>query len=72
LDVEGDELHVLKTIPFGKLDIKMLTVEVAHQTSSRQQLDRFMSQHGYETLLRLQRDDGGVNDAIFRKKGLNH
>ena len=29
LDIEGDELYVLKTIPFDKVDIRMMTVEVA-------------------------------------------
>jgi hypothetical protein len=30
LDVEGDELKILKTIPFDKINIKMLTVEYLH------------------------------------------
>lgn len=72
LDVEGDELNVLKTIPFDKLTIKMLAVEYIHETGGHGQLQQFMESKGYETLLKMQRDDGGVNDLIFRKKGLTH
>lgn len=72
LDVEGDELNVLKTIPFEKLNIKMLAVEYVHETGGHNQLQRFMESKGYDTLLKMQRDDGGVNDLIFRKKGLKH
>ncbi|XP_060086057.1 uncharacterized protein LOC132565433 [Ylistrum balloti] len=72
LDVEGDELSVLKTIPFDKVNIKMLTVEYVHDTGRFSELQAFMEKNGYETLLRMQRDNGSVNDIIFRKKGLNH
>lgn len=72
LDVEGDELNVLKTIPFDKLNIKMLAVEYVHETGGHGQLQTYMEGKGYDTLLKMQRDDGGVNDLIFRKKGLIH
>ncbi|KAJ8314217.1 hypothetical protein KUTeg_008778 [Tegillarca granosa] len=68
LDVEGSELDVLQTIPFDKVDIKMITAEVAHQ-KLKMSMQKFMAYNGYETLLKMQRDDGGVNDIIFRKKG---
>lgn len=71
LDVEGEELNVLQTIPFDKLTIKMLAVEYAHQPGGWRQLQKFMEKKGYETLLRMHRDDGGVDDLIFIKKGLN-
>ncbi|OWF48557.1 uncharacterized protein LOC110452920 [Mizuhopecten yessoensis] len=72
LDVEGDELNVLKTIPFDKVNIKMLTVEYVHDTRRYSDLQTFMESKGYETLLRMQRDNGSVNDIIFRKKNLAH
>lgn len=72
LDVEGDELNVLKTIPFDKLTIKMLAVEYVHQTGGQGHLKKFLEDKGYDTLLEVHRDDGGVNDLLFRKKGLNH
>ncbi|XP_033761384.1 uncharacterized protein LOC117343164 [Pecten maximus] len=72
LDIEGDELGVLKTIPFDKVDIKMLAVEYIHERGGPFGLQRFMEKNGYETILKVSRDDGGVNDLIFRKKGLAH
>lgn len=72
LDIEGDELDVLQTIPFDKVNIKMLTVEVAHGVQGSHAVQKFMENKGYDTLLKVSRDDGGVNDLIFRKKGLTH
>ncbi|XP_033762185.1 uncharacterized protein LOC117343792 [Pecten maximus] len=72
LDIEGDELGVLQTIPFDKVNIKMLTVEVTHGKIGNKSLQKFMEQKGYDTLLKVSRDDLGVNDLIFRKKGLKH
>ncbi|XP_021374161.1 protein Star-like [Mizuhopecten yessoensis] len=72
LDIEGDELGVLKTIPFEKVDIKMLAVEYSHGPGGYHALQTFMEKKGYETLLKMSRDDWGVNDLIFRKRGLKH
>ncbi|XP_069110522.1 uncharacterized protein [Argopecten irradians] len=72
LDIEGDELGVLKTIPFKKVNIKMLAVEYSHGKNGPTGLQHFMERNGYETLLKVSRDDWGVNDLIFRKKGLTH
>ena len=72
LDVEGDELSVLKTIPFYKVNIKMITVEYAHSKGGYRALQKYMALQGYDTLLRMEADNGGVADVIFRKKGLNH
>ncbi|XP_033727648.1 protein Star-like [Pecten maximus] len=70
LDVEGDEVEILKTIPFDKINIKMLTVEYSHGSGGKDELQYFMESQGYETLVSMERDDGGVKDLIFRKKGL--
>ncbi|XP_052804816.1 uncharacterized protein LOC128234562 isoform X2 [Mya arenaria] len=72
LDVEGDELRVLQTIPYDKVDIKMMTVEYIHETGKGTDLKSFVESKGYESMLQVMRWDGGVNDIIFRKKGLNH
>ncbi|XP_045170262.2 uncharacterized protein LOC123532763 [Mercenaria mercenaria] len=72
LDVEGDELNVLKTIPWNKVNIKMLTVEYVHEVGSSSGLKSYVEQQGYDSLLQVSRWDGGVNDIIFRKKGLTH
>ena len=71
LDVEGDELNVLKTIPFDKISIDMLSVEYLHGGDVQSELQTFMEHKGYQTVLKMQRDDGGVNDFIFKKKTQN-
>ena len=45
LDVEGQELSVLKTIPFDKIDISVLTVEYLH--GDKQGIINFMTKNGY-------------------------
>lgn len=72
LDVEGDELNVLKTIPWDKVNIKMLTVEYVHDVGSSGGLKSYVEKQGYDSMLQVSRWDGGVNDIIFRKKGLTH
>lgn len=72
LDVEGDELNVLKTVPWDKADIRMMTVEYVHEVGSSGDLKNYVESQGYDSLLQMSRWDGGVNDIIFRKKGLTH
>lgn len=72
LDIEGDELNVLKTIPWDKVNISMLTVEYAHQRGGSSGLNTYMKQQGYDDMLQVSKSNWGVNDIIFRKKGLNH
>ncbi|XP_060077630.1 uncharacterized protein LOC132557155 [Ylistrum balloti] len=70
LDVEGDEVDILKTIPFDKVHIKMLTVEYSHGSGGKFELQYYMESQGYDTLVSMERDDGGVKDLIFKRKGL--
>ncbi|XP_060601227.1 protein Star-like isoform X1 [Ruditapes philippinarum] len=72
LDVEGDELNVLKTIPWDKVYMKMLTVEYVHEIGSSGELKKYVEKQGYDSLLQVSKGGGGVNDIIFRKKGLTH
>lgn len=72
LDVEGDELNVLKTIPLDKVNIKMMTVEYVHEAGSSSGLKSYIEGKGYDSMLQVSRWDGGVNDIIFRKRGLTH
>ena len=67
LDVEGDELKVLKTIPYKEVDIKMLTVEFVHGEGGADSLRGFMGNKGYHSLIQIKRWDGVANDVIFRK-----
>ncbi|XP_052090652.1 uncharacterized protein LOC127727198 [Mytilus californianus] len=67
LDVEGAELQVLQTIPFGKLDIDMMTVEFIHVPAGEAQLKKFVEKHGYSSLMKMSHYNGLANDIIFRK-----
>ena len=72
LDIEGDELAILQTIPWDKVDIRMLAVEYVHNRMKNQELQMYMASVGYDTLLKMQRDDGGVHDIIFRHRRLSN
>ena len=72
LDIEGDELYVIKTIPFEKADIRMMTVEVAHEKGGDTNLISYLRSKGYQNLIKITRWDGVANDVIFRKKGIPH
>ena len=72
LDVEGEELNVLRTVPWDDVNIKMMTVEYVHEQKGSADLKTYVESKGYESLLQVSRWDGGVNDIIFRKKGLTH
>lgn len=55
LDVEGFELDILKTIPFDKINIKVLTVEFRHtgkrgEENGKDLLQTLMERNGYKTL----------------------
>lgn len=69
LDVEGDEIKILKTIPFDKINIKMLTVEYLHTPGGEKSLQTFMEKKGYEVVANI-RKGYAVGDLIFIKKSL--
>ncbi|XP_042858215.1 protein Star-like [Penaeus japonicus] len=50
LDIEGDELKVLKTIPWDKIQVRLLEVEVAHVPEGRKAVKDFMASVGYTFL----------------------
>ena len=72
LDVEGVELPILKTIPFDKLDISVLSVEYGH--GQIEPLKEYMSQQGYDVYKQIHFVDLQqvlfVEDLIFVKRGL--
>ena len=72
LDIEGDELDVLKTVPFDKVDISMMAVEFAHGKGGDNSIRNFLTTKGYESLLKIERWDWTANDIIARKLGLPH
>ena len=61
LDVEGDELYILQTIPFEKVDITMISAEHKHDKSGPQGIESFMSSKGYEKI------GSTLKDSIFYK-----
>lgn len=68
LDVEGDELDVLKTIPFDKITIETLSVEFAHVKYGRDALKSFMESKGYYVESEVTHPNWLANDFIFVKK----
>ena len=71
LDVEGQELNVLKTIPFDKIDISVLSVEYLH--ADKQGILDFMQTKGYDMVKQLDVVNPNVwcYDLVFVKKGLD-
>ncbi|XP_046669334.1 uncharacterized protein LOC124360085 isoform X1 [Homalodisca vitripennis] len=67
LDVEGDELDVLKTLPFDKVDIETLSVEFAHVPDGKEALKEFMTSKGYSAVAEVTHPDWLANDFIFVK-----
>ena len=51
LDIEGAEYEVLKTIPWDKVDIEVLLIELIHAGSqfkgSREEIHQFLSSKSY-------------------------
>ena len=60
LDIEGAELAVLRTVPWDKVDIELVMVEINH--SDKAELDRTMSAAGYEVYKNLKEQD-----VIYRR-----
>jgi len=81
LDIEGAEFEVLKTIPWDKVDIRVLSVET-HLVGrvfpgTRQDVVKFMASVGYQHVnwahrgTNQARDTLGTRDDMFVKKGIN-
>ncbi|XP_054257006.1 protein Star-like [Macrosteles quadrilineatus] len=70
LDVEGDELNVLKTIPWDKVDIDTLSVEFVHVNDGKDSIRDFMTSKGYIVAAEVTHPDWLANDFIFVKKSL--
>ena len=62
LDIEGDELYVLKTVPFDKVDIKSMTVECEHHLTEGRELQSYLDSQGYQNVSML------TIDMAFVKK----
>uniref|UniRef100_A0A2P2IA64 Protein Star-like n=1 Tax=Hirondellea gigas TaxID=1518452 RepID=A0A2P2IA64_9CRUS len=51
LDIEGAELEVLKTIPWDKVKIRLICVEVIHTQGGEDAVKSFLKEKGYTFLL---------------------
>ena len=73
LDVEGSELQILKSIPFEKVDIKVLDIEHKHLgkifPGSFQELKTFLELKGYHYFMHIRDPLGYPNDVVFIKRG---
>ncbi|XP_029169317.1 uncharacterized protein LOC114939225 [Nylanderia fulva] len=70
LDVEGNEIDVLETIPFNEVDIKTLSVEYIHNPKGRKYLVDMMEQRGYYVYSFVEQSDNLANDIIFVKRDM--
>ena len=72
LDVEGVELDVLKTVPFNRLDISVISVEYAHVPGGKAEITKYMDTQGYvtEREINIKRGHEFVQDLILVKKGI--
>ena len=67
LDVEGSELQILKTIPFDKVNIKVLTVEYIEAKQKKKPIEDFMHSKGYISVMQVQHPAFLANDLVFIK-----
>ena len=71
LDVEGSEYEILKTIPFDKVDIKVLDVEHKHIGAvfpgTYEEFKDFLIQNGYQYFMKIRDQLGYPNDVVFVK-----
>ena len=55
LDIEGAELAVLKTIPWDRVRIELIMIEVNH--SNKEEIEHVMANAGYEVYKQLKNQD---------------
>lgn len=67
LDVEGSELKVLRTIPWDKVDIRVLSVEFRHVPEGKQVMKEYMAKQGYLVAKEVTHVNDLANDFIFVK-----
>ncbi|XP_011259093.2 uncharacterized protein LOC105253039 isoform X3 [Camponotus floridanus] len=70
LDIEGNEIDVLETIPFNEVDIKALSVEYIHNPKGQKYLIDMMEQRGYYVYSFVKQMDNLANDIIFVKRNM--
>ena len=66
LDVEGFELDILRSLPFNRLHIDVISVEFGHAREPRSEYHRLLTKHGYA----LYDTVHSAGDDVFVKKHL--
>jgi len=67
LDVEGMELDILKTIPFERVHIKLISVEV--RAGQDEEIRRFLEPLGYKRIKQLRIPSDYMHDDLYELKG---
>lgn len=70
LDVGGhEELPILQTIPFSELTIDVIAVRFSGEMRHfKSELQLFMENVGYDTMLKLVKDDNSVHHLVLKRK----
>lgn len=66
LDVEGAEMAILRTIPWDKVNIKVLTIEFNNRKEDKEQIVELLCSKGYTFERQIKKQD-----LIFVKKSWN-
>ena len=53
MDIEGAELAILESIPWNKVDIKILSIEVGEDRRNRDSVNELMAKAGYTKVVEL-------------------
>uniref|UniRef100_T1ITI3 Methyltransferase FkbM domain-containing protein n=1 Tax=Strigamia maritima TaxID=126957 RepID=T1ITI3_STRMM len=68
LDVEGNEMEVLRAIPFDLLDIRVMSVEWTHVPEGKNYLRHYVESKGYVMIREVTAKNRLANDFIFAKR----
>ena len=74
LDIEGAELEVLRSIPFDKVDIKVIVVEVKHvnkvfnDADIEQDIDKLLARNGFNLFAKVHINNVYVKEDFKLKR----
>ena len=74
LDIEGAELEVLRSIPFDKVDIKVIVVEVKHvnkvfnDADIEQDIDKLLARNGFNLFAKVHINNVYVKEEFKHKR----
>ena len=71
LDIEGAELQVLRTIPFDKVDIRLLDIEMNHIgegfDGTEQDISDLLKENGYRYYQKVSIDEIYVKEDLYKE-----